>query len=407
MKNNRSRILVIDDNPKNLDVLSELFDQHDFIMLFALDGKSGLQRTESGHPDLILLDIMMPEMDGFETCRRLKASDKTKDIPVIFMTALSETADKLTGFECGAVDYITKPIQPEEVLARVNAHLTIRKLQQELQKKNMVLEKCVVRLAEQNDQLKEKNTQLDEKNVQLKALNADKDKFFSIIAHDLRNPLNTLRLLPEIIVQNIEKYSKDDILKVIRTQQNTMENLSALLENLLTWSRIRQGIIEYCPQQIDVKELIARNVTLLRPNAEQKQITLSSEIEEKTFVYADCHMVDTVVRNLLSNALKFTEPGGNITISAIQNDLAVEVSVSDTGIGIAEKHLPELFRIDTKYKRSGTANEPGTGLGLLLCKEFVKRNDGSIRVESEVGRGSTFKITLPKSSEKDAPNFIT
>ena len=111
--------------------------------------------------------------------------------------------------------------------------------------------------------------------------------------------------------------------------------------------------------------------------------------------------------NLTGNALKFTDPGGNITISAIQDDHTVEISVSDTGIGIAEEHLPELFRIDTKYKRSGTANEPGTGLGLLLCKEFVERNDGSIQVESEIGKGSTFKITLPKASGKDAPNFIT
>ena len=117
--------------------------------------------------------------------------------------------------------------------------------------------------------------------------------------------------------------------------------------------------------------------------------------------------MDTVLRNLLSNALKFTNPGGNITISATQDDHTVEVSVSDTGIGIAEGHLPELFRIDTKYKQSGTANEPGTGLGLLLCKEFVERNDGSIQVESEVGKGSTFKITLPKASEKDVLNFIT
>ncbi len=140
MNTTNSRVLVIDDNPRNLDVLSELLDKQNFVVLFALDGMSGIQRAESGYPDLILLDIMMPGLDGYETCQRLKTGSKTQNIPVIFMSALSDTINKVKGFECGAVDYITKPIEPEEVLARINTHLTIQNLQNELQVKNKELE---------------------------------------------------------------------------------------------------------------------------------------------------------------------------------------------------------------------------------------------------------------------------
>lgn len=153
MNNSNSRILVIDDNPRNLDMLSELLDKQNFVVLFALDGKSGLQRAESGQPDLILLDVMMPGMDGFETCQQLKTHEKTKGIPVIFMSALSDTINKVKGFECGAIDYITKPIEPEEVLARINTHLTIQKLQNELTAKNKELEMKNTLLANREEHL--------------------------------------------------------------------------------------------------------------------------------------------------------------------------------------------------------------------------------------------------------------
>jgi len=181
MNNKGSRILVIDDNPKNLGVLSGLLDKQNFVVLFALDGKSGLQRAESGQPDLILLDIMMPGMDGFETCRRLKAYEETRDIPVIFMTALSGTTDKVRGFECGAVDYITKPIEPEEVLARVNTHLTMQKLQNELKTKN--------------EELKVKNTLLADREAHLMHLVEEKTRTVENITMALINALENANAL--------------------------------------------------------------------------------------------------------------------------------------------------------------------------------------------------------------------
>jgi two-component system sensor histidine kinase/response regulator len=294
------------------------------------------------------------------------------------------------------VDYITKPIRHQEVFARVQAHLTIRKLQQELQEKNITLEKYVALLTEKNAQLEEKNVQLDEKNLQLQEANTSKDRFFSIISHDLRAPFVGLLGLTQIVVEEFETYTRDEIKNMLVNLQETSRTLYTLLGNLLTWSRIQRGMIENNPQEMDVQEVIVRNVRLFNSNAEQKQITLKNLLHELTVVYADERMVHTIIRNLISNAVKFTHPGGNVTVSAEQEENTVTVSVSDTGIGIGEKHIPKLFRIDAKYKRPGTAEEQGTGLGLVLCKEFVERSGGKIWVESTIDKGTTFRFTLPK-----------
>lgn len=383
-------ILAVDDTPENLGVLFDYLDQFGFIVLLVQNGENALKQAEENLPDLILLDIMMPGMDGFEVCRRLKANDVTKDIPVIFMTALSDTLDKVRGFEVGGVDYITKPLQHEEVVARVRTHTTIRRLQRELQEKNTILQQYVELLAE-------KNVELDEKNAQLEHVNASKDRFFSIISHDLRSPFVGLLGLTQLMVEEFENYSRDKLYTIITKLYKSTENLYALLENLLTWSRLQRGMIDCTPQPIFLRDAIQRTMSLLSSNAEQKDITFHTHVEKGVLGYADAKMLDTVLRNLLSNALKFTEPGGTITVLAEQGpeeDL-VSIAVADTGIGIAEEHVSKLFRIDSKYTRNGTANERGTGLGLILCKEFVERNGGTIRVASEEGVGTTFTFTLP------------
>jgi two-component system sensor histidine kinase/response regulator len=371
---NTATILIVDDNPVNLEMLFQYFAHSAFKTLVAQDGESALLQLEQTRSDLILLDILMPGIDGFETCRQLKANESTQDIPVIFMTALSATADKVKGFEVGGVDYITKPFQYEEVMARVNAHLTIRRQQQQLQEQTALLE---------------------EKNAQLKALNANKDKFFSIIAHDLKSPFAGLVVVANLIKENIERWSKNEIKRSADQLQKSVDNLYALIENLLTWSRFQQGAMEYTPQFVDFQFIIARNAALLIQNARQKQITLRNSVQEQIPVFIDVNMID-VVRNLLSNAIKFTKASGTVEISATHDENTIKVAISDTGIGIPEKSLPDLFRIDAKTRQVGTAGEQGTGLGLILCKEFVKKHAGKIWVESEVGRGSTFWFTLPK-----------
>jgi signal transduction histidine kinase len=251
------------------------------------------------------------------------------------------------------------------------------------------------------EELREAKEKAEAANVQLRELNTSKDTFFSIIAHDLRGPLSSLHELTQLIEENLDSYSQDDLKELIVFQKTAAEILYRLLENLLTWSRVQRGMIAYQPQNIDIKWLVDRDVDLLNVQATQKQITLNSLIQEQMFVYADVNMVDTVIRNLISNALKFTYVGGTVEISAYQDDHYIEVSVSDTGVGIEEEDLSKLFRIDAKYKRTGTAQEEGTGLGLILCKEFIERHRGKIWVESQVGKGTVFRFTIPKNLNEE------
>jgi signal transduction histidine kinase len=385
---NKGVVLAVDDTPENLGILFDYLDQSGFTVLLVQNGENALKQAEENLPDLILLDIMMPDLDGFEVCRRLKANELTRDIPVIFMTALSDTGDKVRGFEAGGVDYITKPLQHEEVLERVRTHTTIRQLQRELQETNTILQQYVELLAE-------KNTELDEKNAQLEEVNASKDRFFSIISHDLRSPFVGLLGLTQIISEQFENYSREQLHTIITKLYKSTENLYALIENLLTWSRLQRGAIEWRPQAVNLQNAVERTMRLLASNAEQKEIELRNTIAGGMTGYADVKMLDTVIRNLLSNALKFTHPGGSVTISAKEHEELLTVSVADTGIGIGQKYLPKLFRIDSKFTRSGTAKERGTGLGLILCKEFVERNGGTIWVESEADKGTTFYFTFP------------
>ena len=374
---NKPTILVVDDNPTNLQVLLESLKRTGFKILVARTGESAIQQAEYGKPDLILLDVMMPGIDGFETCRRFKTLEAFKDIPIIFMTALTDTTDKLKGFQAGGVDYVTKPLQHEEVLARVVTHLTIRRLQQESREQHLLLQ---------------------EKHAELQALNASKDKFFSIISHDLRSPLSSVLVGLRLLTDTESRLTDNEKNELIRDSHRTVEQLYNLLDNLLVWSRLQRGLMEYAPQPLDLRPLFERNATLFAANAEQKQIAIRQTVAEPVIAFADSHMIDAIIRNLISNALKFTEARGAITLSARQNDQRVEMAVADTGIGMDAETVAKLFRLDVRYNQLGTAGEKGTGLGLNVCKEFAEKNGGSIAVESVVGAGTTFRVTLPKSS---------
>jgi signal transduction histidine kinase len=364
-----AKILIVDDDPTNLNILVDYLYQLGYRVLIAPDGEQALRQIEHVLPDLILLDVMMPGLDGFEICRRLKARESTRDIPIIFMTALSDPDDKIEGFMAGGVDYITKPFHHKEVSMRVKTHVTLRRLQQELQQKNQ----------------------------RLQEVNASKDKFFSIVAHDLRSPLGALRELPGIILGNIENYSREDLVALIMAQRDATQNVYALMENLLTWARIQRGHIEFLPQSLELEPLVTQNIELLRLNAQQKQIALHNRVPSVLRVHADYHILNAILRNLISNAIKFTKAQGMITVSATPIDPLVTVSVADTGIGIAPEQISKIFRIDTKFKRRGTAGEQGTGLGLILCQEFVEKHQGTLNITSQPGQGTTVTFTLPRS----------
>ncbi len=245
-------------------------------------------------------------------------------------------------------------------------------------------------------QLLAAHDELQKTNSQLQELNASKDKFFSIISHDLRSPFNVMLGYSQILDERFDDLEQERIKKDIKKLRKSAEGLYALLENLLTWSRIQRGAIEYDPEEIDLSDVADENIDLFCARADQKQITLRSMIQMGEEVYADENMLNTVIRNLVSNALKFTPDGGRIELSVQPSGEYVEVSVADTGTGIIEEDIPKLFRIDAQYTNVGTDGEKGTGLGLSLCQDLVEKNGGEIWVESEHGKGSTFKFTLPK-----------
>ena len=248
------------------------------------------------------------------------------------------------------------------------------------------------------EQLRAAHEELREKNAQLHHLNASKDKFFSIIAHDLRSPFTALIGLTQVLAENIERYTQAQLKSNLEKLQKSAERVFSLLENLLTWSRIQRGLMEYTPDTLPLGDISAMICDVFMAAAEQKQIGLSCGIPRECKAHADYQMVMTIMRNLVSNALKFTPQGGNIRLSAADAGNYVEIAVADSGVGIPPRALEKLFQIDEHHTTVGTAGEKGTGLGLILCHDLVKTNGGTMRVESEVGKGTTFRFTLPKPS---------
>jgi signal transduction histidine kinase len=364
-------ILIVDDIPANLKVLGDILKGEGYKIRPVPNGSLALQVASREKPDLILLDIMMPEMDGFEVCRRLKDIPGLSDIPVIFISALNETSDIVKALKSGGVDFITKPFQAEEVVARVKTHLQLH------------LQSIV--LLEQSRQMKE--------------LIATKDKFFSILAHDLRGPLGGFMGLTELMADESFEFSQQQQKQMIVELNESACSIFNLLENLLEWSRMQQGQIAYMPVTLNLYELVDGCITTLLDSIRKKNISVHVDIPKGRQVFADPNMLQSIIRNLVSNAIKFTPRGGDLSISTetSQNGRMVVV-VKDSGIGMNEAMLDNLFHLNFNKSRPGTDGEHSTGLGLHLCKEFVKQHNGDIWAESTPEKGSMFKFTLPMST---------
>lgn len=353
-------ILVAEDVPRNLEIVCNILKKEEYRIAAAGNGRQVLEMVPLIQPDLVLLDVMMPEMDGFEVCQRLKNSLETKDIPIIFLTAKTETVDIVKGFEIGAVDYVTKPFNGMELVSRVKTHLELKFSRE-----------------------------------RLRDLVAARDMFFSIIAHDLRNLLQYLLLSADTLHNQYDSFDEERKRDYIRRFYKSSYQISGLLENLLAWSQSQRGMIEYYPEKIDIGALTAENIELLKENARKKGVVVCSAIEPGMFIFADRNMTRTVIRNLLANGIKFTNAGGEVKVSASRTGDWVEITVSDTGVGMDAEEVARLFRIERRQGKPGTANEKGSGLGLILCKEFIEENKGTIEAASEPGKGSSFRVKLP------------
>lgn len=257
-------------------------------------------------------------------------------------------------------------------------------------KTNVLLKEKILEVDQSNKLLKD-----SEEN--LKILNATKDKFFSIIAHDLRNPFNALHGLTQHLFTNYDDFDSEDIKQSLELIYNSSDDLLELLENLLHWSRTQRGKMPFTPKEINLSDIVNKVFNLLKVNAGKKDINLINEIDEDNFVFADYDMFAAILRNLISNAIKFSHTNSFIRVSSKTFKEYAEISVMDNGVGISQENMQKLFRIDIHHSTSGTSKEQGSGLGLILCREFVEKHNGKIWVESELNTGSTFKFTISKN----------
>ncbi|RXP58554.1 hybrid sensor histidine kinase/response regulator [Lutibacter sp. HS1-25] len=356
-------ILIVDDNSNNLKVLAGVLKIAGYEFRMAKSGQQALNVLEKTTPDLILLDIQMPDMDGFETCVKIKENEELAKIPVIFLTANTDSESVNKAFKSGGVDFVTKPFNSEELLARIQTHITIKVQSEELVRQN-----------------------------------AAKDKFFSIISHDLKNPLANIIGFAELIKDSSHELDPEKLEMFVGYIHNSALFTLEILEDLLDWARIQMGSLKSVKNKFNLSNLLLNNIEGHFPQALAKSIDFQSNFDENIIINADERMITAVVRNLISNAIKFTPKGGHISISTrekiINNKRMIETEIRDTGIGINKENLTKLFQIEQNYNSKGTNNETGTGLGLILCKEFINQNNGSIRVESEPAVGSSFIFDL-------------
>ena len=341
---------------------------------------------------VMISDHIMPDMKGDELLRRVhEIAPKTMKIMLTGQADLIAVTKAIN--HADLYRYIAKPWETTDLLLTVKEAILRHDHERQLAEQNRLLHNMNAVLEEQ---VKARTAELEAQKQELALANASKDKFFSIIAHDLRTPFNGLIGMTQLFSENIESYTTGDLKKGFDALQKTSKTVYELLENLLTWSRLQRGAIDYFPQEISLHRLATMTMTLFQANMEHKQIAIFNEIPPAAIAYADLDMINTVFRNLLSNALKFTPSGGVIRLAEREDDDQIETSITDTGIGMKPEEIENLFRIDVKFVRVGTSGEKGTGLGLVLCKELIAQNQGRLWVESEKGKGTTFRFTLPK-----------
>ena len=368
-KINRSdyKILIVDDVMSNVLLLKILLTNEKFQVCTANCGNACIEQARKEHPDLILLDVMMPDINGFDTAVIMKKDDELKDIPIIFLTALNTPQDLVKGFQVGASDFLTKPFNKEELIMRV------------MQQISLVAAKRII----------------EKQNKELKATLNNRDKMYSVIAHDLRSPMASIRMVLNLVVQSTSADTVGPELYTLLDQANReSEEVHDLLDNLLKWTKSQTGRLNVVLQDLDLNDIIPGVVEIFEMIAQTKHITLDlQKTEDPLKVHADNDMLKTVLRNFMSNAIKFSPENSTIQILMANEGEFARVSVKDEGVGIAADRLDTIFhKGETTY---GTGGEEGSGLGLQLCQDFARKNGGDCYVESVEGQGSTFSFTVP------------
>ena len=370
---NRSeyKILIVDDVVSNVLLLKILLSNEKFQVCTANNGTTCIEQAKKEHPDLILLDVMMPDISGFDTAVILKKDETTKDIPIIFLTALNTPADLVHGFKVGASDFLTKPFNKEELVMRV------------MQQISLVAAKRII----------------EQQNAELRATLSNRDKMYSVIAHDLRSPMASIRMVLNLVVASTSPaLVGPELYELLDKANKESEDVHDLLDNLLKWTKSQTGRLNVVIQDLDLNDIIPGVVDIFEMIAQTKRIKLNLQMSDGPLVVtADNDMLKTVVRNFLSNAIKFSPEDSSIEIIMSKEGEFAKVSVRDHGVGIAADRLGSIFhKGETTY---GTGGEEGSGLGLQLCQDFARKIGGDCMVESVEGEGSTFSVLIPLKKE--------
>lgn len=394
-------LLIIDDTPGNVKLLMNFLTRAGFKVLVAKEGEQGIKIVQSLHPDLILLDVMMPEMDGFEVCRVLKSNPETQSIPIIFMTALTDLIDKVRGFQVGAADYITKPVHYEEVLARINTHLNLCRLQQQLQKQNEVLlyeinlrKEIEASLQLTNNLLAERTVELQKQTTELEQRNMELDAFAHTVAHDLKTPLTGIIGVTELLKDDFDNYPCLDM--DFKSQFHLLEVAGDQMANIIDGLLLLAGI----SRQITI-EIHPLDMASIVNNVLEGQSFIIKHYQGE--IYLPSHWltaqgyspwIKEVWMNYLSNALKYGGRPPRLEFgSDFQTGGMVRFWVRDNGYGLTPEAQSKLF---TPFSRLHQQRIEGHGLGLSIVKHIVEKLGGQVGIESAPAQGSLFYFTLPK-----------
>jgi two-component system, sensor histidine kinase and response regulator len=362
-----SLILIVDDNPQNLQVLGKQLKEKNYKIEFAVNGPAALEFLEKKQFDLILLDINMPGMSGFDVCKKIRLNPEMNNVPIIFLSADIERESILKGFELGAQDYITKPFDSRELLVRIRTHLALK------------------------DTLEKLETEKEH------AQSADrlKSAFLATMSHELRTPLNSIIGFTGILMKETPGSLNDEQKKQLGMVQNSARHLLSLINDVLDISKIEAGQLKMNLQQFNLPEVISKVVETNKPFADKKNLRLTVLIDENiNDITSDNLRVQQILLNLVNNAIKFTEVGG-ISINCFLVKKFVKIQITDSGIGIEPEKIKQLFEPFMQIDTGLTRKKEGTGLGLSICKKLTELLNGKVEVESRFGSGSTFTVTLP------------
>jgi two-component system, sensor histidine kinase and response regulator len=363
----RKTILVVDDIAANRNLLRQTLEPCGYEVLLASNGEMALKVVLRTRPDLVLMDVNMPEMDGYEACRRLKGMAGLTEVPVIFITANDDSESLIKGFEAGGVDYIAKPFKEREVLMRVRTHVTIHTLTHALRE-----------------------------------MNEEKNEFMGMAAHDLRNPLGAVQGYTELLLEE-EGMDRAEQVALLRRIHEAAGRMATMVQNLLDTNRIERGELKFHLVPADLRTLVSSVVETQRPRAEAKQQTMHVEAEEgPARVAVDPTAMMQVLENLVSNAIKYSPAGKKIFLRLKSEAPDVRLEVQDEGPGLSLEDQKKLFGKFARLSAKPTGGEQSTGLGLSIVKKMVEAMEGKVWCQSEPGHGATFIVTLPEAANASA-----